>query len=99
LVIQLPAGDRHLVHCIDGAQCLNARTLDLERCLCRSMLDTEESACRAYLVNGIPRLPMSPITSSNMESGQNQGPAKILMHARLFGIAARRQGAEGVEDK
>jgi len=47
LVIQLPTGDRHLVHFIDGAQCLNARTLDLERCLCRSMLDLAESACRA----------------------------------------------------
>jgi hypothetical protein len=47
LVIQLPAGDRQLVHFIDGAQCLTARTLDLERCLCRSMLDLEESACRA----------------------------------------------------
>ena len=49
LVIQLPAGDRPLVHVI-GAQCLNVRTLDLERCLCRSMLDLAESACRAELV-------------------------------------------------
>jgi hypothetical protein len=35
----LPAGDRHLVHFINGVQCLNARTLDLECCLCHSMLD------------------------------------------------------------
>ena len=48
LVIQLPAGDRHFVHFIDGAQCLNARTLDLGQCYPGNAL--RESCRRKILI-------------------------------------------------
>ena len=84
LVIQLPAGDRHFVHFNDGAQCLNARTLDLGQCYPGNALRECPLSCCAQLLLTLALLHIpSPGQVGRCPASGESPPPVCRLHYRV----------------